>query len=68
MSLVATKSFFLAKRIPLGDSMNRPSSGTRGMGALEFAPLKVPKARTTTKIEIDTLVRLAGEVLTHRGD
>jgi serine/threonine-protein kinase HipA len=43
-------------------------TGTRGMGALEFAPLKGPKARTATKIEIDALVRLAGEVLTHRGD
>jgi len=42
--------------------------GTRGMGALEFAPVLGPQARTATKIEIDALVRLAGEVLTHRGD
>jgi serine/threonine-protein kinase HipA len=42
--------------------------GTRGMGALEFAPALGPKARKATKIEIDALVRLAGEVLTHRGD
>ncbi len=43
-------------------------TGTRGMGALEFAPVWGPKSRTATKIEIDALVRLAGEVLTHRGD
>lgn len=38
------------------------------MGALEFAPVLGPKPRTATTIEIDALVRLAGEVLTHRGD
>ena len=43
-------------------------TGTRGMGALEFAPVLGPKPRTASKIEIDALVRLAGEVLTHRGD
>ena len=43
-------------------------TGTRGMGALEFAPALGPRPRTATKIEIDALVRLAGEVLTHRGD
>ena len=43
-------------------------TGTRGMGALEFAPVLGPRPRTATKIEIDGLVRLAGEVLTHRGD
>ena len=43
-------------------------TGTRGMGALEFAPVLGPKPRTATKVEIDALVRLAGEVLTHRGD
>jgi serine/threonine-protein kinase HipA len=43
-------------------------TGTRGMGALEFAPLKGPKARTATEIEIGALVKLAGEVLTNRGD
>lgn len=43
-------------------------TGTRGMGALEFAPVMGPKLRTATKIEVDALVRLAGEVLTHRGD
>jgi serine/threonine-protein kinase HipA len=40
--------------------------GTRGMGALEFAPALGPKPRTAKKIEIDGLVKLASEVLTHR--
>ena len=40
--------------------------GTRGMGALEFAPVLGPKPRKSSKLEIDALVRLAGEVLTHR--
>lgn len=43
-------------------------TGTRGMGALEFAPVLGPKPRKASKIEVDALVRLAGEVLTHRGD
>jgi len=43
-------------------------TGARGMGALEFAPALGPKARKASKIEVDALVRLAGEVLTHRGD
>jgi serine/threonine-protein kinase HipA len=38
------------------------------MGALEFAPVLGPRPRTATKVDIDALVRLAGEVLTHRGD
>ncbi|MFZ4682682.1 MAG: type II toxin-antitoxin system HipA family toxin [Terrimicrobiaceae bacterium] len=43
-------------------------TGTRGMGALEFAPGLGPKPGKATKIEVDALVQLAGEVLTHRGD
>jgi serine/threonine-protein kinase HipA len=42
-------------------------TGTRGMGALEFAPVIGPKPRRARKIEIDALVALASEVLTHRG-
>ena len=42
--------------------------GTRGMGALEFAPALGPRTRTATTIEVDALVRLAGEVLTHRAN
>jgi len=43
-------------------------TGARGMGALEFSPALGPKPRKATKIEVDSLVRLAGEVLTHRAD
>lgn len=43
-------------------------TGTRGMGALEFAPVLGPRPRKSAKIEIDTLVQLASEVLTHRND
>jgi serine/threonine-protein kinase HipA len=43
-------------------------TGTRGMGALEFAPGLGPRARTAQKIEIDALVALASEVLSQRGE
>ncbi len=43
-------------------------TGTRGMGALEFAPVLGPKPRKASKIRVDALVRLAGEVLTHRNN
>ncbi|MFO1459855.1 MAG: HipA domain-containing protein [Verrucomicrobiota bacterium] len=43
-------------------------TGTRGMGALEFAPVLGPRTRTGTRIDVEALVRLAGEVLTHRGN
>ncbi len=42
-------------------------TGTRGMGALEFAPILGPRPRTATRIEIEALVRLASEVLSQRG-
>jgi serine/threonine-protein kinase HipA len=41
--------------------------GTRGMGALEFAPALGPRPRKAARIEIDALVRLASEVLSRRG-
>ena len=41
-------------------------TGTRGMGALEFVPAIGPKPKHATKIEIDSLVKLASEVLSHR--
>lgn len=41
-------------------------TGTRGMGALEFAPATGPKARLANRIQIDTLVELASQVLMHR--
>lgn len=43
-------------------------TGSRGMGALEYAPALGPRPRTATKIKIDGLVALAGEVLRHRSD
>lgn len=42
-------------------------TGARGMGALEFLPAAGPAARTTDIIQIDALVQLASEVLSHRG-
>jgi serine/threonine-protein kinase HipA len=43
-------------------------TGTRGMGALEFKPVigPDPRPRTASKIEIDALVQLASDVLSHR--
>jgi len=41
-------------------------TGSRGMGAIEFSPTLGPKQRTGQKIEIDALVQLASEVLTHQ--
>ena len=41
-------------------------TGTRGMGALEFAPAIGPRPQRATTIEIDALVRLASDVLSQR--
>jgi serine/threonine-protein kinase HipA len=41
-------------------------TGTRGMGALEYAPVLGPRPKRSTKISVDALVKLASEVLTHR--
>ena len=41
-------------------------TGERGMGALEFSPMIGPRARQANAIQIDKLVELASEVLTHR--
>ena len=43
-------------------------TGERGMGALEFSPAIGPQARTANRIQIDRLVTLASDVLTHRND
>jgi serine/threonine-protein kinase HipA len=43
-------------------------TGRRGMGALEFAPMAGPRRRVSSKIDIDALVTLASQVLTHRHD
>jgi len=41
-------------------------TGTRGMGALEFAPVVGPVTRSAKKIEIEALVKLASDVLANR--
>jgi len=43
-------------------------TGRRGMGALEFVPATGPKVRQASRIQIDKLVDLASEVLTHRNN
>ncbi len=43
-------------------------TGTRGMGALEFVPATGPEIRQAPRIQIDKLVDLASEVLTHRNN
>jgi serine/threonine-protein kinase HipA len=41
-------------------------TGNRGMGALEFAPARGPRATKSEEIHIDALVALASEVLNNR--
>ncbi|MCW4455080.1 HipA domain-containing protein [Flavobacterium sp. MXW15] len=41
-------------------------TGSRGMGALEFAPAQGPRPRKASTIHIDALVALASEVLSNR--
>src|SRR5512137_2138900 len=43
-------------------------TGSRGMGALEYAPATGPKTSGTSHIEVDRIVALASEVLTHRNN
>jgi serine/threonine-protein kinase HipA len=43
-------------------------TGIRGMGALEYSPAIGPRARQATRIQIDKLVELASEILTHRNN
>lgn len=43
-------------------------TGVRGMGALEFSPTLGPRQPQVNHIEIDQLVALASDVLSHRGD
>ena len=43
-------------------------TGERGMGALEFHPASGPAGQQAKHIEIDQLVALASEILTHRND
>jgi serine/threonine-protein kinase HipA len=41
-------------------------TGARGMGALEFVPGLGPKPQTAKEIKIDTVVKLASEILSQR--
>lgn len=43
-------------------------TGSRGMGALEYTPATRLAAPGTSRIEVDKLVKLASEVLTHRNN
>jgi serine/threonine-protein kinase HipA len=43
-------------------------TGKRGMGALEFEPAIGPKTRKASRVQIDKLVALASEILTHRNN
>ena len=63
---------WLARNGRQGDSMNPVEIlcfiGKRGVGALEFEPV-VPEDKTgATKIEIDSLVRVAQEILSDRNE
>ncbi|MBX3007683.1 MAG: type II toxin-antitoxin system HipA family toxin [Melioribacteraceae bacterium] len=42
--------------------------GKRGMGALEFEPVEPKTSNSTTKIEIDSLIHIAQEILSGRED
>ncbi len=63
---------WLATRGRQPDSFNAVErlcyTGQRGMGALEFAPAIGPRARQASRIQIDRLVELASDVLSHRND
>ena len=41
-------------------------TGSRGMGALEFAPATGPQPTNDNLLQVDRLVKLASEILTHR--
>jgi serine/threonine-protein kinase HipA len=43
-------------------------TGARGMGALEFRPVKGPRARKSEKLRLEALVELASQILQHRHD
>jgi len=42
------------------------TTGTRGMGALEYRPVLGPRARTASRVRLDRLVELASEILSLR--
>ncbi|WP_417832584.1 type II toxin-antitoxin system HipA family toxin [Terasakiella sp.] len=43
-------------------------TGSRGMGALEYAPVKGPKPKTSKPVDVAALVDLASEILTKRNE
>ena len=61
---------WLAKQGRTPDSFNAVErlcyTGKRGMGALEFFPLFGPEPDGTKEIQVDALVELASEILSHR--
>jgi serine/threonine-protein kinase HipA len=40
--------------------------GSRGMGALEFAPVKGPPLQASSRLRLEELIKLASDVLSHR--
>lgn len=61
---------WLARQGRVADSFNAVErlcyTGSRGMGALEYAPIKGPTARKSSAVEVDQLVELASEILARR--
>ncbi len=61
---------WLARQGRTPDSMNAVErlryTGSRGLGALEYAPANGPKQKTSRAVNVDSLVQLAGEVLQQR--
>ncbi len=43
-------------------------TGSRGMGALEYAPATGPQTRNGERIDIDHITELASDILTHRNN
>lgn len=63
---------WLARNGRPADSMNPVEqlcfTGKRGMGALEFEPVEPKANNTASKIELDSLIHIAGEILSGRQD
>ncbi len=61
---------WLARQGRSPDSLNAVErlcyTGSRGMGAIEFAPAKGPEPTRSTLLQVDQLVQLASEILAHR--
>jgi serine/threonine-protein kinase HipA len=61
---------WLARQGRASDSFNAIErlcyTGSRGMGGLEFVPATGPKSTRDTALQVDRLVKLASEILTHR--